>query len=169
MVTLHLGERSGTHQPATACSDQVFASFDASAWLADPSSGSHRQRERRRIGALSDGPDRAHSRINKLDVTVADPAKAECDVNLTGENLETIEKAGWSTDLPLLVIDLPLPLPNEGSKQTLHIHLPSQPAPDAQLFIWLRGELKPGPPLRIAIPAALTTASRTGPDRMGKI
>lgn len=146
VVTLHLGERSGPISLQQLAPDQVFASFDTSAWLsgchlqAAIANGSEGESEPYPMGRIVRIP-----RINKLDVTVADPAKAECDVNLTGENLETIEKAGWSTDLPLLVIDLPLPLPNEGSKQTLHIHLPSQPAPDAQLFIWLRGELKPRP------------------------
>ena len=81
-------------------------------------------------------------KIEKLDITMPDPAKAECDIYLTGENLETIEKAGWTADLPILVIDLPLPLSTDGSKQTLHLHLPA-PGSDAQFYIWLRGESKP--------------------------
>ena len=142
-VTLHLGERSGPISLQQLAPDQLFLSFDTSAWLqgcdltATIANGSEGESDAYPMGRIVRVP-----KIDKLDIDVPDPTKAECDVNLTGENLETIEKAGWSTDLPLLVIDLPLPLPNEGTKQTLHLHLPT-PGADAQFYIWLRGESKP--------------------------
>jgi hypothetical protein len=142
-VTLHLGERSGPISLQQLAPDQLFLSFDTSAWLhgcdltATIANGSEGESDAYPLGHIVRVP-----RIDKLDVSVADPAKAECDVELTGENLETIEKAGWSTGLPILAIDLPLPLPGEGTKQTLHLHLPA-PGADAQFYIWLRGEDKP--------------------------
>lgn len=142
-VTLHLGERSGPISLQQLAPDQLFLSFDTSAWLqgcdltATIVNGSEGESDPYPMGRIVRVP-----KIEKLEVTVPDPAKAECDVELTGENLETIEKAGWSPDLPLLVIDLPLPVPNDGAKQSLHLHLPS-PGADAQFYIWLRGESKP--------------------------
>ena len=142
-VTLHLGERSGPISLQQLAPDQLFLSFDTSTWpqgcdlTATIANGSEGESDAYPLGRIVRVP-----RIDKLEVSVADPAKAECDVELTGENLETIEKAGWSTGLPILAIDLPLPVPGEGTKQTLHLHLPA-PGADAQFYIWLRGEDKP--------------------------
>jgi hypothetical protein len=152
-VTLTLGERSGPISLQQLAPDQLFLSFDTSAWLqgcdltATIANGSEGESDPYPLGHIVRVP-----KIDKLDVTVADSAKAECDVELTGENLETIEKAGWSTDLPLLVIDLPLAVPNDGAKQTLHLHLPS-PTAGAQFYIWLRGESKPRATKILDIPA----------------
>jgi hypothetical protein len=153
-VTLHLGERSGPISLQQLAPDQLFLSFDTSAWLqgcdlnATIVNGSEGESDPYLMGRIVRVP-----KIDKLEVTVPDPSKAECDVELTGENLETIEKAGWSTDLPLLVIDLPLPVPNDGAKQSLHLHLPS-PGADAQFYIWLRGEANPRGTKILDVPAA---------------
>jgi hypothetical protein len=63
--------------------------------------------------------------------------------SLIGQNLETIEKTGWSADQEEAVEGLPLPAPGEGQKQTLQIRIPPPPNPHAQLYVWLRGESKP--------------------------
>jgi hypothetical protein len=158
-LTLHLGERSGPISLQQLAPDQLFLSFDTSAWLqgcdltATIVNGSEGESDPFAMGRIVRVP-----KIDKLEVSTADPAKAECDVELTGENLETIEKAGWSTDLPLLAIDLPLPLANEGAKQSLHLHLPS-PGADAQFYIWLRGESKPRATRIFDIPAPDHSAS----------
>ena len=63
--------------------------------------------------------------------------------SLTGQNLETIEKTGWSADQEEVVRGMPLPMPGDGQKQTLQIRIPSPPNRQAQLYVWLRGESKP--------------------------
>jgi hypothetical protein len=59
---------------------------------------------------------------------------------LTGRNLEMIEKAGWDQLSFVDVTDLPVPIPGEGQKQTLHVMLPDEGAPSPTLYVWLRGE-----------------------------
>lgn len=60
---------------------------------------------------------------------------------LKGQDLETIERAGWNAEEGLPVQGLPTPVAGEGHKQTLKIALPwPSPAPRSPLFIWLRGE-----------------------------
>lgn len=60
---------------------------------------------------------------------------------LTGQDLETIEKAGWDAQAGTAVESLPRPVAGEGHRQTLRIVLPwPAPGPHAPVYIWLRGE-----------------------------
>jgi hypothetical protein len=60
---------------------------------------------------------------------------------LTGQDLETIEKAGWDAQSGTTVESLPRPVAGGGQSQTLRIVLPwPAPAPHAPVYIWLRGE-----------------------------
>jgi hypothetical protein len=69
----------------------------------------------------------------------------EFNASLIGQNLETIEKTGWSTNEGETVAGLPLPLPGQGQKQVLQIHIAPPPTRHAELYVWLRGESKPRP------------------------
>lgn len=60
---------------------------------------------------------------------------------LKGQDLETIEKAGWAENDGLPVRGLPTPIAREGARQLLKIALPwPPPAPRSPVYIWLRGE-----------------------------
>ena len=62
---------------------------------------------------------------------------------LKGEDLDTIEQAGWDAQYGLPVVSIPSPVPEEPQKQVLKIALPwPAPAPHAPVFVWLRGESK---------------------------
>ncbi len=59
---------------------------------------------------------------------------------LRGQDLETIEKTGWSSASGLAVPALPAPT-GEGARQILKIALPwPSPAPRSPLYVWLRQE-----------------------------
>ena len=62
---------------------------------------------------------------------------------LTGENLEMIEKIGWTESQPVEVTGSPAPLPGPGLKQVLELGLSDPPKPGAALWIWLRGDQEP--------------------------
>jgi hypothetical protein len=60
---------------------------------------------------------------------------------LIGQDLETIERAGWDAHSGLPVDGLPRAVAGEGHKQSLRIVLPwPSPAPHAPVYIWLAGE-----------------------------
>lgn len=60
---------------------------------------------------------------------------------LTGEDLQLIEKTGWSAKAGFAVVGVPTPVSTDPAKQTLGIALPwPPPSPQAPLYIWLRGE-----------------------------
>jgi len=60
---------------------------------------------------------------------------------LTGEDLETIEKAGWGPDSGVAVTALPAPTAGQTRRHTLRAGMPwPSPGPRAHVFVWLRGE-----------------------------
>lgn len=60
---------------------------------------------------------------------------------LTGQDLQTIEKTGWSATTGYPVEGIPTPAPGSAGEQTLRIELPwPPPSPGAPVYIWLRGE-----------------------------
>ena len=60
---------------------------------------------------------------------------------LTGTDLQNIEKVGWTGTDGVAVTDLPWPIPGAGMQQSLKIMLPgAEPMPHAPLYIWLRGD-----------------------------
>jgi hypothetical protein len=62
---------------------------------------------------------------------------------LKGEDLDTIEQAGWDAQHGLPVQSIPAPVPEDPRRQTLKVALPwPAPAPHAPVFVWLRGESK---------------------------
>jgi hypothetical protein len=124
--------------------DQIFLSFDTGVWLngcllgATVANGSEGESELYQMGRVVRVPE-----IDKFERTTDDAGVGEDNASLTGQNLETIEKTGWSADQEEVVPGMPLPVPGEGQKQTLQIRIPSPPNRRAQLYVWLRGESKP--------------------------
>jgi hypothetical protein len=61
--------------------------------------------------------------------------------NLTGSDLQIIEKTGWSDKTGYPVQGIPTPVPGNPQEQTLKVALPwPPPAPHAAIYVWLRGE-----------------------------
>lgn len=136
-VTLRLGDRSGPISLQQLTPDQLFLSVDTAAWSngcpleATVINGKEGRSQPYAMGRIVRVP-----HIEKFEIS-------ETAASLTGQNLETIEKAGWSEEQVAPVPDLPLPVPGEGQRQKLQLHLPPPPAPHSPLFIWLRSESKP--------------------------
>ncbi|MGH9398217.1 MAG: hypothetical protein ACRD18_15370 [Terriglobia bacterium] len=61
--------------------------------------------------------------------------------NLTGQNLQMIEKTGWNANKGYPVEGIPTSILGSTQEQTLKIALPwPSPSPAAPVYIWLRGE-----------------------------
>jgi hypothetical protein len=72
---------------------------------------------------------------------------------LTGENLEMIQKLGWEEENPVDVSNLPTPIPGPGLRQSLEINLPDAPNPEAVLRVWLREDKQGRESTLKAVPA----------------
>jgi len=145
LVALRLGERSGPLSLQQLAPDQVFLSFDTGVWLngcqleATVANGSEGDSEPYSLGRIVRVPE-----IEKFEASEGGRG-GEFNASLIGQNLETIEKTGWSTNEGETVAGLPLPLPGQGQKQVLQIHIAPPPTRHAELYVWLRGESKPRP------------------------
>lgn len=139
-LMLHLGQHVGAASLQQLTPDQVFVTFDTGQWFngcdlqAAVVNGEEGQSDMYRIGRIVRVPV-----IEQFDL-VSDDA-GQLHASLTGENLETIEKTGWSVDQGQPVAQLPQPL--DGRRQRLEIKLPEQPDSSSPLYVWLRGEEKP--------------------------
>jgi len=140
-VAVRIGEQLGGASLQQLAPDQLFLSFDSSAWpsgcivTARVDSGTDGQSEPFQLGRIVRVP-----KIENFRLTSEEVAPGLYIGILTGQNLETIERTGWEASHSNLVLGLPTPLPGEGQKQSLKIKLPwPSPAPHAPLFIWLRG------------------------------
>ncbi len=61
--------------------------------------------------------------------------------NLTGTDLQIIEKTGWDPKTGYPVQGIPTPVPGSAQDQTLKVELPwPPPSPHAPIYVWLRGE-----------------------------
>ncbi|MEP6534823.1 MAG: hypothetical protein ABJF23_05875, partial [Bryobacteraceae bacterium] len=140
-LNLHLGERVGPVSLQQLAPDQVFLSFDTGVWLngctlqATVANGSEGESEPQPMGRIVRIP-----RIESFDIAPEDTKTGRIHASLTGQNLETIEKTGWGSEDAELVEGLPLPVPGEGQKQSLQVHLPPASEAKSVLFVWLRGE-----------------------------
>lgn len=75
-----------------------------------------------------------------LPSSIPAPPTGTQSFDLTGTNLEMIEKVGWDGAAGVDVPGLPTPILGKGQEQLLTVNLPQAPNPQAPLFIWLRGE-----------------------------
>lgn len=140
-VSVRVGEHLSGASLQQLSADQLFLSFDSSAWpsgclvTARIDEGNNGLSEPFQIGRIIRVP-----KIDSFRLTTEASGEGFYVGVLTGQNLETIEKAGWDAQHPNNTLGLPAPLPGEGQKQSLKIKMPwPSPAPHAPLFIWLRG------------------------------
>ncbi len=140
-VTVRIGEQLTGASLQQLAPDQLFLSFDSSAWpsgcivTARVDGGSDGESEPFQLGRIVRVP-----KIENFRLTSEEVAPGLYIGVLTGQNLETIERTGWEAAHSNSVMGLPTPLPGEGQKQSLKIKLPwPSPAPHAPLYIWLRG------------------------------
>ena len=141
-VELHLGERSGPLSLQQLAPDQVFLSFDTSAWLngcvldAAIANGPEGESNSYKLGRIVRVP-----KISRFELP--DGSAGGLYASLTGQNLETIDKIGWTADHGETVATLPLPVPGDADRQVLRLVLAAPPDSSAPLYLWLRGESQP--------------------------
>jgi hypothetical protein len=142
-ASLSIGGRTGRWSLQQLSPDQLFLAFDSSELPAGCSLEAVVENGR-------EGKSRPFSlarlvRLPKIDsFTVAtDRLTGLRQYQLTGENLEMIQKIGWTDSEPVEVTGLPAPLPGPGLKQALELGLSDAPKPGAALWIWLRGDQEP--------------------------
>ncbi len=78
--------------------------------------------------------------IESFSLADAPPQNGARQYQLTGQNLELIEKLGWDELGGQEVSGLPVPMRGPGLKQSIQMQLPDPPSPDAVVYVWLRGD-----------------------------
>jgi hypothetical protein len=142
-LTLHLGEQAGPVSLQQLTPDQVFLSFNTSAWLngcilrATVANGSEGESDPFQMGRIVRVP-----KIESFELSGEDSQTGQITANFTGQTLETIEKIGWNPEQGQTISGLPLPLPGESHKQSLQVRLTAPPQGGGPLYVWLRGEAK---------------------------
>jgi hypothetical protein len=140
-VSLHIGGQTAQWSLQQLSPDQLFLAFDSSALPAGCSLQAVIDKARE---GSSQPFTLAHIvRIPKIDSFAVSPDQPRNGVRqygLTGENLEMIQKIGWTESEPVDVTVLPMPLPGPGLRQSMAVSLPDPPKADATLWIWLRGD-----------------------------
>jgi hypothetical protein len=140
-VSLHVGEQTDTASLQQLSQDQLFLSFDTSAWPAGCSiqaaidNGSGGKSEPLGLGNIIRLP-----QIEDFKLIDEQASPGSHVGTLTGRNLEMIEKVGWDQTNGSDVPGLPSPIPGQGQKQALRVNLPDPPTPQAVIYVWLRGE-----------------------------
>jgi hypothetical protein len=137
-IVLHPGQKAGTPRLQQLTPDQLFLTFDTGAWfngcvLDATVTGSAGDSSPRRVARIVDTPT-----IEQFDLSY--DGTGDYNATLVGSNLQTIGKAGWAADQETEVSQLPQPLSNDGHRQKLQIHITAPPAPDAVLYLSLRGD-----------------------------
>ncbi len=139
---LHIGEQNDTSSLQQLSQDQLFLSYDTSAFPAGCTLRASLDNGR---GGKSQPATLAHiirlpqiASVQALKGASAEPSGAT--YTLTGTNLEMIEKIGWDALSGSDVSGLPVPLPGPGRQQSLSAVLPELPAGRPTLYLWLRGE-----------------------------
>ena len=81
-------------------------------------------------------------RIEKFALTEEKLSSTLYAGNLTGIDLQIIEKTGWDAKTGYPVQGIPTPVPGSNpQEQTLKVELPwPPPSPHAPIYVWLRGE-----------------------------
>lgn len=80
-------------------------------------------------------------RIEKFTISSERVGESLYAGTLVGQDLELIDKTGWSGKRGYEAQGIPTPVPGSAGEQTLKIAVPwPPPSPEAPLYIWLRGE-----------------------------
>jgi hypothetical protein len=132
---LHIGEQNATSSLQQLSPDQLFVSFDTSAFPAGCTL----------LASIDNGKDgksqpQVLAHIIRLPQIATFQMVSPQSYQLTGLNLEMIQKVGWDATTGTAVPGLPSPIPGQGQQQSLLINLPDPPNPKATLYIWLHGE-----------------------------
>lgn len=140
-TSLHVGGQTAHWSLQQLSPDQLFLAFDSSTLPA----GCYLQAviDNAREGSSQPFTLAHILRIPKIDsfiVSQDQPHNGVRQYHLTGENLEMIQKLGWTESDPVDVSSLPIPLPGPGLKQSMELNLPDPPRADATLWVWLRGD-----------------------------
>ena len=140
-AALHIGEQSATWNLQQLSQDQLFLAFDTSELPAGCSLQAT-------IDNGRDGTSKPYTlahilrlpRIDSFAVSGTPPQSGPASYQLSGQNLEMLEKLGWDDSSGLDVSSLPTPLPGPGLKQSIVVNLPNPPAAETCLYVWLRGD-----------------------------
>jgi hypothetical protein len=140
-AALALGEQTAHWNLEQLSPDQLFLAFDTSALPAgctleavidNGRSGKSQPFPLARIAPVP--------QVESFSVSTEAPINGMRRYRLTGTNLELIEKLGWEAANAVTVSELPAPLPGPGLKQSIDVNLPDPAVPDANLYVWLRGD-----------------------------
>jgi hypothetical protein len=142
-LDLHPGDRTSTAQLDFAGEDGLFLSVDPgvvgqsgcqlAATITTESAGSSDPTVLGRVIRLP--------RIEKFVLTEEKLGPTLYAGNLTGVDLQIIEKTGWDAKSGFPVQGIPTPVPGNSQEQTLKVELPwPPPSPHAPIYVWLRGE-----------------------------
>ncbi len=140
-VKLHIGEQNATYSLQQLSPDQLFVSFDTSAFpagcllQATIDNGKTGKSQPFTLAHIVRLP-----QIDSFEATGQIQPDGKRTYSLTGRDLEMIEKVGWDQLEGLLVTALPTPIQGQGLRQMLQLNLPDPPPVHADLFVWLRGE-----------------------------
>jgi hypothetical protein len=140
-AALHIGEQTATSNLQQLSPDQLFLAMDTDRLSAGCSIQAVIDNGR---GGRSQPFTLAHivrvPRVDSFTVVNTTAPGTTHQYQLTGQNLEMIEKLGWDKSSGLNVSGLPAPLPGPGLKQSIQLNLPDAPAHEALLYVWLRGD-----------------------------
>ena len=142
-MVLHPGDRTTSAQLDFAGEDGLFLSVDPgvvgqsgcqlAATITTESAGSS---DPTMLGRLIRLP-----RMEKFALTEDKLSSTLYAGNLTGVDLQIIEKTGWDAKTGFSVQGIPTPVPGNPQQQTLKVELPwPPPTPHAPIYVWLRGE-----------------------------
>jgi hypothetical protein len=138
---LHIGEQTDKSSLQQLSPDQIFLSYDTGSL---PAGCSVQAVINNGTGGRSQPYALAHivrlPQIEQFAATTDQTPDGKHVYVLSGLNLEMIEKAGWDQTTGFEAAELPTPIPGQGQRQSLRIPLPDPPAPNAPLYVWLRGE-----------------------------
>jgi hypothetical protein len=167
-ATLQIGEHTPTSSLQQLSPDQLFLSYSTAGLPADC-----------RLQVVIDNGRDGKSQPSDLAKIVLMPqidsfTPAGSDqghpagYTMTGQNLEMIQKAGWTATDVIDTNSLPTPIPGQGQKQSLTLNLPPPPSNGVCLYLWLRGDSQ-GRATSIkapsAVPAPVSAASAPVPHR----
>lgn len=152
-AALHIGEQTSKSNLQQLSPDQLFLSFDTSALPAGCTlqaaidNGREGKSQPFTLAQIIRIP-----QVETFAVSNGQLQNGERTYVLTGQNLEMIQQVGWDGDDGLEVAALPTPIPGQGQKQSLEVHLPDPPNAQCFLHVWLRGD-KAGRATTVAAPA----------------
>jgi hypothetical protein len=143
LLTLHPGDKSNSGELDFVGSGVLFLSLDPGivgqsgcmldATVTDQTTGSSDPYNLGRVTRLP--------RIIKFTLSDEKLGDALYTGMLTGQDLQMIDKTGWTPGTGYPVQGIPTPVSGSPKKQTLKIEMPwPPPSPRAPIYIWLRGE-----------------------------